>query len=342
MSDGPAPPRQAGCGVVNLVPPVVMVAGAVLGWYIGRPYGLVFAGLGSVAGFILSIPLFGLSVLSVAAPWPSWAGWRRVGRDQPRVHREGRRTTAKGPPRGSPGKVRPSTPREIEPTRHTYPAMKDELESLRGELDRVESRVMPFGTYQGMRISDVVRMQPSYLLWVIQNVPLRPPLREGIVRALRAYKPPKWRPGDPPPGRAKGKPMEPPADLGRAHLRVARPTDDLDAVTRFYRDGLGFKVLGEFKDHEGFDGVMLGHSGAGYHLEFTHKHGHEAGRAPTDDNLLIFYLPDREEWERAVRRMEALGYRPVKSLNPFWDRAGKTFSDPDGYRVVLQNAAWRA
>lgn len=223
---------------------------------------------------------------------------------------------------------------------HTYPAMREELECLRGELDRVESKVMPFGTYQGIRITDVVRMHPSYLLWLVQNVSLQPPLREGIIRALRAYKPPKWRPGDPIPGRAKEKPMEPAADLGRAHLRVARPTDDLDAVTRFYRDGLGFKIVGEFKDHDGFDGIMLGHPGAGYHLEFTRKHGHEAGRAATDDNLLIFYLPDRDEWEKAVRRMEQLGYAQVEPANPYWKQQGDTFCDPDGYRVVLQNAAW--
>ena len=130
------------------------------------------------------------------------------------------------------------------------------------------------------------------------------------------------------------------ADLGLAHLRVARPTDDLAAVVRFYRDGLGLDVLYEFKDHDGFDGVMLGHPGAGYHLEFTRRHGHTAGRAPTEDNLLVFYLPDRGEWERAVRRMEAHGHRPVPPFNPYWDVRGKTFEDPDGYRVVLQNAAW--
>jgi hypothetical protein len=33
------------------------------------------------------------------------------------------------------------------------------------------------------------------------------------------------------------------ADLGLAHLRAARPTDDLEAVARFYRDGLGLEVL---------------------------------------------------------------------------------------------------
>jgi catechol 2,3-dioxygenase-like lactoylglutathione lyase family enzyme len=137
-----------------------------------------------------------------------------------------------------------------------------------------------------------------------------------------------------------GKPMEKPVDLGRAHLRVARPSDDLAAVVRFYRDGLGFEVLYEFKDHDGFDGVMLGRKGAAYHLEFTRKAGHKAGRAPTQDNLLVFYLPDAGEWKRAVARLEGLGHAPVKAFNPYWDKQGKTFEDPDGYRVVLQHARW--
>ena len=218
--------------------------------------------------------------------------------------------------------------------------MCEELEALRGELDRVESKVMPFGTFRGVRLTDLVRMHPPYLLWVVTNVRLHPPLRDNIIRVLREYKPPRRRPGDPPPGCETEKSMEPPANLGKAHLRVARPTDDLAAVTRFYRVGLGFAVVGEFKDHDGFDGVMLGHAGAGYHIEFTHRHGHQVGRAPTDENLLVFYVPDRAEWERAVRRLEALGYKPVEPANPYWRRCGATFSDPDGYRVVLQNATW--
>jgi len=125
-----------------------------------------------------------------------------------------------------------------------------------------------------------------------------------------------------------------------AHFRVARPTDQLAAVVKFYRDGLGFEVLGQFDDHDGFDGVMLGHRGQPYHLEFTCKRGHAAGRAPTADHLLIFYLPEAAAWSDAVARMRAQGHEPVASFNPYWDRHGKTFEDPDGYRVVLQNATW--
>ena len=123
-------------------------------------------------------------------------------------------------------------------------------------------------------------------------------------------------------------------------LRVARATDRLADVVRFYVIGLGLEELGSFENHEGFDGVMVGAPGAQYHLEFTHQRGHSVAGAPTKENLLVFYLPDQGEWTSAVDRMTAAGYPPVPSLNPYWDRHGRTFEDPDGYRVVLQNAAW--
>ena len=123
-------------------------------------------------------------------------------------------------------------------------------------------------------------------------------------------------------------------------LRVARPTDQLQAVVAFYRDGLGFSQLSSFAAHNGFDGVILGHPAAPWHLEFTHQPGHTVGRAPTQDNLLVFYIPDQAAWEAARDRLIAFGAVPVHSYNPFWDDAGVTFEDPDGYRIVLQNGAW--
>ncbi|MCP3102988.1 VOC family protein [Myxococcus sp. K15C18031901] len=123
-------------------------------------------------------------------------------------------------------------------------------------------------------------------------------------------------------------------------LRVARPTRNLAEVVRFYREGLGFELLGGFEDHAGFDGVMLGHRGAPYHLEFTVERGHASPRAPSEDNLLVFYLPERAEWTARVRRMRDAGFEPVRSRNPYWDASGVTFEDPDGYRVVLYQGAW--
>jgi catechol 2,3-dioxygenase-like lactoylglutathione lyase family enzyme len=124
-------------------------------------------------------------------------------------------------------------------------------------------------------------------------------------------------------------------------LRVARPTNDIEALLPFYREGLGLEVLYRFEDHNGFDGVMLGQRGCPYHFEFTHHRGHLVAGAPSQDNLLVFYLPDLGEWQQAVSRMREHGFDPVASFNPYWDEHGATFEDADGYRVVLQQATWQ-
>jgi catechol 2,3-dioxygenase-like lactoylglutathione lyase family enzyme len=123
-------------------------------------------------------------------------------------------------------------------------------------------------------------------------------------------------------------------------LRVVRPTNRLEEVISFYRDGLGFELIAAFDDQDVFSGRILGHPRAPWHLAFTYYRDLQAGRAPTQDNLLVFYLPDHAEWEAAVERMRINGYSPVPPFNPYWDRQGLTFEDPDGYRVVLQNMAW--
>ena len=107
-----------------------------------------------------------------------------------------------------------------------------------------------------------------------------------------------------------------------------------------YEAGLGFAVLARFTDHEGFDGVILGHPRYPYHFEFTQQRGHSVGTAPTKDHLLVFYIPDGDEWEESCARMLAAGFRRVSSYNPYWDVHGRTFEDVDGYRVVLQHSAW--
>jgi catechol 2,3-dioxygenase-like lactoylglutathione lyase family enzyme len=126
----------------------------------------------------------------------------------------------------------------------------------------------------------------------------------------------------------------------RTHLRIARPTNDLSALLPFYQQGLGFEIIDSFEDHEGFDGLMLGHPHEPYHLEFTRQCGHRVECAPTQEHLLVFYLPDLDAWKSAVQRVRDNGFEPVPAFNPFWDVHGKTFEDPDGYRVVVQNAGW--
>ncbi|KAG5927774.1 hypothetical protein E4U42_001821 [Claviceps africana] len=42
-----------------------------------------------------------------------------------------------------------------------------------------------------------------------------------------------------------------------AHVRIARLTDDIEALLPFYCNGLGFNLFLRFRDHDGFDGAML-------------------------------------------------------------------------------------
>ena len=89
-----------------------------------------------------------------------------------------------------------------------------------------------------------------------------------------------------------------------AVLRVARPTDHLTAIAEMYATGLDFTVLAKFEDHEGFDGIILGHPQQPYHLEFTTHRGHQVGTAPTQDHLLVFYLPNHDNgFQTTVRSL---------------------------------------
>lgn len=50
-------------------------------------------------------------------------------------------------------------------------------------------------------------------------------------------------------------------------FRVARPTNNLAEIVKFYHEGLGLEILGRFEDHSGYDGVMLGLPDKIHHLE---------------------------------------------------------------------------
>lgn len=131
-----------------------------------------------------------------------------------------------------------------------------------------------------------------------------------------------------------------PEHLPVANIRVARPTDKLAEVVRFYTEGIGLERVGAFDRHEGYEGVMLGLPGVRYHLEFTHHEDGSPCPAPTKDNLLVFYIPDDDAVDAIVDRLQAMGYDPVEPENPYWGRGGITFEDPDGWRVVFMRRSY--
>jgi catechol 2,3-dioxygenase-like lactoylglutathione lyase family enzyme len=119
-------------------------------------------------------------------------------------------------------------------------------------------------------------------------------------------------------------------------VRVARHTDRLHEVVRFYRDGIGLKQVGGFRDHDGYDGVFLEVPGTGAHLELT-SGGGDVAPEPHRESLLVLYLRDEEAVQVVAVR---LGVEPVPPANPYWAEHGLTFEDPDGFRIVLVPERW--
>ncbi len=122
-----------------------------------------------------------------------------------------------------------------------------------------------------------------------------------------------------------------------AQIRFARPTPDIDRLLRFYQQGLLLKVIGEFRDHAGYNGVMLGLPDASVHLEFTEQVDRVDFPEPTAEHLLVLYFTDASVRDEYVSRLGLLGFLPVEPENPYWLLNGVTIEDPDGYRVVLVN-----
>ena len=128
-------------------------------------------------------------------------------------------------------------------------------------------------------------------------------------------------------------PTRPPAWIGS---RVAHPAGDLARSTAYYRDLLGLQPRGGFTGHDGYDGVFFGLPGGG-ELELTA--GPVGPAAGTEEDLLVLYVRTIDEVRTIGAGLVSAGVRSVDSPNPYWNRCGQTFLDPDGYRIVIAAAA---
>lgn len=130
---------------------------------------------------------------------------------------------------------------------------------------------------------------------------------------------------------------------GTPHLRIARPSRDLALAERFWSAGVGLSVLYRHAPTERGDGehalIMLGLPAASWHLELVHDAADPVGPTPTPEDLLVLYL-DGPAPDGLLDRIEGSGGTRVSSHNPYWDRWGVTFVDPDGYRLVLSTRSW--
>ncbi|MCA9914346.1 MAG: VOC family protein [Anaerolineae bacterium] len=127
--------------------------------------------------------------------------------------------------------------------------------------------------------------------------------------------------------------------LNAQRFRIARQTNQLAALRRFYCDGLGLPILSEFQGHAGYDGLILGLPDSRHQLEFVQHEEGSPGESPHEENLLVFYLDSQEQVEECARTLTDMGYKQVKAENPWWENhQAITIEDPDRYRVVFIQA----
>jgi hypothetical protein len=118
------------------------------------------------------------------------------------------------------------------------------------------------------------------------------------------------------------------------NFRVARHTTDLQAMVSFYTLIPGMKVLGQFKDHDGYDGVFIGMENIGWHLEFTTS-AELPVHQPDEDDLLVFYPDSLEIYDTIRARFAAQKIIEQIPKNPYWELHGSTYADPDGFLIVI-------
>ncbi|MFT3981165.1 MAG: hypothetical protein QM687_11890 [Ferruginibacter sp.] len=117
-------------------------------------------------------------------------------------------------------------------------------------------------------------------------------------------------------------------------LRTARHTSRLKAITRFYIEIIGLSILGEFSNHDGYDGVFLGLPGSSWHLEFTSS-ASAAIEAFNEDDLLVFYPETQQAYDQMLANIQAHNIKTFQAKNPYWSRNGVLVNDPDGYGVII-------
>lgn len=119
-------------------------------------------------------------------------------------------------------------------------------------------------------------------------------------------------------------------------FRFARHTSKIESLIDFYTNILEFEVLGEFTNHDGYDGAFLGKKGENWHLEFTQNKNLPISKFDEDD-ILVFYSETRSEYEKILENIKTFKVSLLKAKNPYWQKNGICFEDCDHYKIVVCN-----
>jgi catechol 2,3-dioxygenase len=127
-------------------------------------------------------------------------------------------------------------------------------------------------------------------------------------------------------------PIHPAVRVGHVHLRVS----DLDRSLAFYRDALGFGLVGDGRG-VGFEGVFLAAGDYHHHVGLNTLESAGGTPAPPGHTGLYhvaFVYPDRRELGRAVRRLIDHDY-PIDHGTDHGATVSVYLSDPDGNGIEL-------
>jgi len=119
-------------------------------------------------------------------------------------------------------------------------------------------------------------------------------------------------------------------------FRAARHTNKLESLIEFYTQVLEFEILGEFKDHDGYDGVFLGRKNENWHLEFTTT-AEAVNHQFDEDDLMVFYPQNKEEYTRITDKIKTSDLLRLEPKNPYWKENGILITDPDGYGIIISD-----
>lgn len=118
------------------------------------------------------------------------------------------------------------------------------------------------------------------------------------------------------------------------HLRVARHTNNLEEIEKFYVNILGFERLGGFQNHNNYDGVFIGKKELSWHFEFTQSQI-SAKHTFDEDDVTVLYPKTISDYTNLENKIKKHNITVIDALNPFWNENGIMIQDPDGYRIVI-------
>ncbi|MFL9831789.1 VOC family protein [Flavobacterium sp. ST-87] len=119
-------------------------------------------------------------------------------------------------------------------------------------------------------------------------------------------------------------------------LRIARHTNNLEQINFFYTKILEFELLGSFENHSNYNGIFIGKPNLDWHLEFTQSDD-QVTHLFDEDDILVLYPETVLEYDTLIAKVSENNINFINAKNPYWNKNGKMFLDPDGARIVISN-----